>query len=476
MRSAIGSAPERLEEVGRSLGAGPGGGVAAGDAAADRPGSGGGVRARVHILGDRVDGHPAAASHRCEHARHPLLGIHLRTLLRLGGPLRGDDGGGLGRARLPDQPPRQPGSAGADAAMSSQTRHEPAPRPGPVEELRRAPGAAGARPGRGARGPDGRARPLRLRQDHAAARDRRLRARRAGRGGARRHDARERARQRRTREAGDRIRPPGGRPVPPSQRRGQRRLRAAPPRAPRSGRVGPAGDGRHRRAGQAPPPRALGRRAAARGAGEGAGAQAARAAAGRAVLLAGRQPAGTRPRGGPPAAARAGSHDRARDPRPGGGALAGGLGRGAAGRADRAARGSERALRGARGPRAGELPGSGEPDRRRDRGRHRPHGAGHAAAARRPGRRHGRRDAGDGAPRAARGASPRRGRRRRIADCPPTASAVGGPVAGLLEGRVEECRYYGHDALLRIRPEDPRVTRAAGPSARRAGSPRRCTR
>ena len=27
--------------------------------------------------------------------------------------------------------------------------------------------------------------------------------------------------------------------------------------------------------------------------------------------------------------------------------------------------------------------------------------------------------------------------------------------AGLLEGRVEQCRYYGHDALLHIRPEQP---------------------
>ncbi len=33
-----------------------------------------------------------------------------------------------------------------------------------------------------------------------------------------------------------------------------------------------------------------------------------------------------------------------------------------------------------------------------------------------------------------------------------------GGAGGPLEGRVEECRYYGHDALLRIRPEDPRLT------------------
>jgi hypothetical protein len=27
------------------------------------------------------------------------------------------------------------------------------------------------------------------------------------------------------------------------------------------------------------------------------------------------------------------------------------------------------------------------------------------------------------------------------------------PAAGGLDGRVEQCRYYGHDALLEIRPE-----------------------
>ncbi len=51
----------------------------------------------------------------------------------------------------------------------------------------------------------------------------------------------------------------------------------------------------------------------------------------------------------------------------------------------------------------------------------------------------------------------------------------GGGPGGRLEGRVEECRYYGHDALLRIRPEDPRVTvllaRVHGESALPAGAP-----
>ena len=39
---------------------------------------------------------------------------------------------------------------------------------------------------------------------------------------------------------------------------------------------------------------------------------------------------------------------------------------------------------------------------------------------------------------------------------PSDGAAAAGP--GELPGRVEECRYYGHDALLKIRPDDPRVT------------------
>ena len=89
----------------------------------------------------------------------------------------------------------------------------------------------------------------------------------------------------------------------------------------------------------------------------------------------------------------------------------------------------------------------------------------------------GRRDAGDGAARAARGPSPRRGPRR-----PGPASSGGRGGAGAVaaptaacEGRVEECRYYGHDALLRIRPDDPGMTvllaRVHGELALPAGAP-----
>ena len=39
------------------------------------------------------------------------------------------------------------------------------------------------------------------------------------------------------------------------------------------------------------------------------------------------------------------------------------------------------------------------------------------------------------------------------AEAPPAP----GPAARS-QGHVEECRYYGHDALLRIRPDEPRMT------------------
>ena len=43
-------------------------------------------------------------------------------------------------------------------------------------------------------------------------------------------------------------------------------------------------------------------------------------------------------------------------------------------------------------------------------------------------------------------------------------------------GRVEECRYYGHDALLQIRPEEPAreqvlLARVHGERALPAGTP-----
>ena len=56
----------------------------------------------------------------------------------------------------------------------------------------------------------------------------------------------------------------------------------------------------------------------------------------------------------------------------------------------------------------------------------------------------------------------------------PRAEAAA-PEPGRLEGRVEECRYYGHDALLKIRPDDPRLSvllaRVHGELALPAGAP-----
>jgi iron(III) transport system ATP-binding protein len=40
----------------------------------------------------------------------------------------------------------------------------------------------------------------------------------------------------------------------------------------------------------------------------------------------------------------------------------------------------------------------------------------------------------------------------------PRAETAADGSGGGLEGRVEECRYYGHDALLKVRPDDPRLT------------------
>ncbi len=104
---------------------------------------------------------------------------------------------------------------------------------GPAQGVRDHRGAARSRPGGAPGFPDGRARTLGLRQDHPAARGRRLRARRrregaaGGPGGLRSPDAPA------TRAARGRRRPAGGRAVPAPRRRGQRRLRAA-------GRAGPA--------------------------------------------------------------------------------------------------------------------------------------------------------------------------------------------------------------------------------------------
>ena len=182
-----GAGPPRLEDIARSLGRRPTARLAAGHAAADRARPRGRVRARVHLLRDRADGHAAAAPDRREHARDAVLGLHERLLLRRSRAVRGADGRDLGRSRLPAQPPHERRAATGCAA------DEQADRQRAVEGLRPDRGAARRR-ARGAGGLAHRgARPLRLRQDDAAAGDRGLRARRARACDARRAHARRRA-------------------------------------------------------------------------------------------------------------------------------------------------------------------------------------------------------------------------------------------------------------------------------------------
>src|SRR5262249_41528922 len=78
--------------------------LAASDAAADRPGARCGVRARVHLDGDRADRDAAAAPDRREHAGDPVLGVYEQLLIWRRGALRWADGGDLRGARVPAQP------------------------------------------------------------------------------------------------------------------------------------------------------------------------------------------------------------------------------------------------------------------------------------------------------------------------------------------------------------------------------------
>ena len=138
----------------------------------------------------------------------------------------------------------------------------------PVEGLRRPAGAAGRRPRGPGRIADGRAGPLGLRQDDAAARDRGLRARRTrGRSrsaGATLDDGRTYVAPGAARH---RLRAAGGRAVPAPDRRGQRRLRALARRAPRQRRSASCSRwSASRRSRERLPHAALRRRAAARGA------------------------------------------------------------------------------------------------------------------------------------------------------------------------------------------------------------------
>src|SRR6185437_2930018 len=129
-------------------------------------------------------------------------------------------------------------------------------------------------------------------QDNSLAGDRRLRARTEGTGGAIGEGARRWAHLHRPGATRHRVRPSGGRVVPPPGRKGKRGLRALARRAARGYRKRAVGDGRVELACAAHATRALRWRAAARGARKGARARAGPAAARRALLLARRYAAG----------------------------------------------------------------------------------------------------------------------------------------------------------------------------------------
>ena len=199
-------------------------------------------------------------------------------------------------------------------------------------------GAEGRRPRGARRIADGRAGPVGLWQDDAAAGDRRLRARRARQRLARRADARRRAHLRPAGAARHRLRAAGGRAVPASDAC-EANVGFGLPRRERRGDAvrRAAGDGRARAA------RASATRTSSPAASSSAWRSPARSRAGREVLLLDEPFSSldaslrTRVREEVSAAARAGRDDRARHPRPGGGAVAGRHGRGAARGHDRPA-------------------------------------------------------------------------------------------------------------------------------------------
>ncbi len=105
VRSAMGQSPPHPGGGGTLAGRSAGERVAARDAATDRTRPRRGVRAGVHLLGHRADRDAAAAPDRREHARHAVLGVHLRILLWRGSPIRCSDGADLGDSRLSAESP-----------------------------------------------------------------------------------------------------------------------------------------------------------------------------------------------------------------------------------------------------------------------------------------------------------------------------------------------------------------------------------
>ena len=292
--------------------------------------------------------------------------------------------------------------------------------------------------------------PVGLRQDHAAAAGRRLPRPRRG------HHRARRPRGRRRRSAGAaRARrvgyvPQEGALFPHLDVAAQRRLRAA--RA--SQRRGGAGSREVLDLVELPPSvadalpaRALGRPAAAGGAGPGAGARARPRAARRAVLLARRRAArGHRPRRRPGAAGER-RHGRAGHPRPGRGALAGRPGRGDVGGPVPPGRAAGRRSTCAR--RRPRWPASSAT--RRCSPAPRPDGAATCALGRRPAR-----------------AAPIGGRCC-SRSAPSRCSVVAEARATAWPPTCSRSSYFGHDATLRARVRDgDTVVHRARPGRRRA--------
>ena len=286
-------------------------------------------RARVPHVHEGAAGHAAARAHRVPDARHPGVELHVRGVLR---PRRAPGA----RARAPvgaaDGDPRactSPIEAGTRRSVASQraddaTAAGASRSAGVAQALRRRARAARRRPRTCPRARGRAARPQRLRQDHAAADDRRARADR------RRHASPSPV----GRWPGDgRRRPPGAPPrrhgVPglgavPAPRRGRQRRATACPKRERSRRAhragararGPAGHGRPLAVD------AVGRPAAAGRPRPGDRAGAVGAPARRAVLEPRHRAAGAGAHRAARPARRPRGHDRVRHPRPGGGVRA----------------------------------------------------------------------------------------------------------------------------------------------------------
>ncbi len=208
------------------------------------------------------------------------------------------------------------------------------------------------------------------------------------------------------------------------------------------------------------PAPAVGRPAAAGGAGPGAGHRTRGGAARRAVLVARRRHARQRAPGGGPDPAGPGDHDRARHPRPGRGAVDGRPGGGAPGRPDRGRSPARAAVPVAARRRPGRLssarptcwPGTIEGDVVS----HRPRAPGAAG----PGRRAGwpgptRRPSCWSDPNSS-----------RCAAATPCRPAAGSPA------RVVDRAFFGHDAVLRVAAGAWPTTRSAAGPGHRAGGAR----